>query len=158
VEGVAVVEGHQEVTLFTQMNLWAEAHFPGVLWAYIECFLGLSMVIISFAQRTIAPRFRPDLSRCGVDRIMIYVSQAGLVALGTIGALVMVDAITNPVRPPRIFAIGCMTAYLLIHGRVVILSFLELWPLKYTKWHRRYGAKVYYAAEYQLLAKRSADP
>lgn len=156
-EGVAVVEGLQEVTLFTQMNIWAGSFMPGVIWDVLEAFLGLSLIIISFAQRTITPRFRKDKVRCKIDRVAVYLSHAGLVLLGTIGVVVLIDALTNPDRVPRVYAVLSMSAYLLIHGRVVLLSILELWPFNKTRWHDMYGAKAYYAEEYQALAKRSAD-
>ncbi len=140
------------------MNTWFATFMPGAFWDMAEAFLGLSLIIISFAQRTITPRFRSDISRCSVDRYMVYISQAGLVLLGVIGCIVLVDALLIQDRVPRAFAVLAMLAYLLIHGRVIVLAFLELWPLKYTRWHRQYGAAVYYANEYRLLGKKSVDP
>lgn len=141
---------------FYMLEAWALAHIPGATWDMLEATLGLSLIVLTIAQRTLTPRFRSDLPTCHVDRVTVRLSQLGLVVIHMLGCLMLIDGLVVHDEVPRVYAILTAIGYILIHGRVVLLSLLELWPLKNTMLAVRYGAHAYYAWEYRAHAEKKA--
>lgn len=90
---------------------------PAGLWDFLEIVLGAIVLIGVVVQRRFSEKFNWSSSCCSVDSVFILLGQVGIVGVGTLAALVLVDGLWPGNAPPRTFVVLFLLVYAAIQAR-----------------------------------------
>lgn len=90
---------------------------PAGLWDFLEITLGAIVLLGVMVQRRFSEKFNWSSSCCSVDSLFILLGQVGIVGVGTLAALVMVDGLWPGNAPPRTFVVLFLLVYAAIQAR-----------------------------------------